>query len=351
MIQELLEHVCKEEASDLILTVGLPPQLRVLGDLQAIGSDPLTQADVATHCMGLLTEEQKGVLMTRKSIDFSKGFPGLSRFRFNVFHQRGSLALAARRIPFDIPDFESLGLPAATCSRLALKPHGLVLVTGAAGSGKSTTLASMIDYINRHRPVHIICLEDPIEYLHQHRKSTVEQREMYEDTPSFETALRDVFRQSPDVIMVGELRDTESMQLALTLAETGHLVLGTLHTQDAVQAVSRIMNFFPSSRQEQGFAQLSMVLSGVISQILLRTVDSTRRVLACEVMLASTAVRNLIRERQLQQLYSTIQTGGDAGMVTMNESLYRLVGRGLVDPASALERSPRPAELERMLER
>ncbi len=347
----MLEHVCSANASDLILTVGTPPQVRILGELRSFGDSPLTPDALDALCLALLTEEQKAVLHAKRSLDFSKGFPGLSRFRFNIFRQRGSLALAARCIPFSIPGFEALGLPAETCRRLALRPHGLVLVTGAAGSGKSTTLAAMIDYINTNRHAHIICLEDPIEYLHRHGLGTVEQREIYEDTPSFETALRDVFRQSPDVIMVGELRDTETMQLALTLAETGHLVLGTLHTQDSVQAISRIINFFPSSRQEQGYAQLSMVLSGVITQVLLKSADLSRRVLAYEVLLVTTAVRNLIREKQLQQIYSTIQTGADSGMVTMNESLYGLVARGIIERAAALERSPRSPELERMLER
>ncbi len=349
-LEYLLGEVCAKGASDLVLTVGTPPQLRVLGDLQPVGDYRLLPADVKSLCHSILNESQKQDLETSRSLDFSKGFPGLSRFRFNLFYQRGSMAMAARVIPFTIPAFEDLGLPAEVFRRFSLRPHGLVLVTGAAGSGKSTSLASMIDYINEHRHAHVICLEDPIEYLHHHRNSTVEQREIYEDAPSFAAALRDVFRQSPDVIMVGEMRDMETMQLALTLAETGHLVLGTLHTQDTVQAISRIVDSFPATHQQQIYTQLSMVLTGIVSQVLLLTSDRRRRVLAYEVMIANTAIRNLIRERQLQQIYSVIQTTRDEGMTTMNECMCRLVRAGTIERHTALERSPRQAELERMLE-
>ncbi len=349
-IEQLLDQVCAKGASDLIITVGTPPQLRILGDLQPLGNVDLLPADSEAICMSVLTESQKVLMAERSSLDFSKGFSGLSRFRFNVYRQRGSYALAARYIPFVVPSFEELGLPVDVFRRFSMRPHGLVLVTGAAGSGKSTSLASMIDYINEHRHAHVICLEDPIEYLHHHRKSTVEQREIYEDAPSFAAALRDVFRQSPDVIMVGEMRDMETMQLALTLAETGHLVMGTLHTQDTVQAISRIVDSFPAAHQQQIYTQLSMVLTGVVSQVLLMTADHRRRVLAYEVMLANTAIRNLIRERQVQQMYSVIQTSRDEGMSTMNESLCRLVRSGTIERKTAMERSTRPVELERMLE-
>lgn len=348
-IGQLLKEVCERQASDLILSVGTPPQLRILGDLQPVGDVALTPSDLESLCFSILTEEQRADLRVKCSLDFSRGFPGLSRFRFNIYYQRGSLALAARFIPYTIPSFEALGLPVEVLRQFSMRSNGLVLVTGAAGSGKSTSLAAMVDYINEHRQAHVICLEDPIEYLHHHRRSTVEQREIYEDTPSFSMALRDVFRQSPDVIMVGEMRDMETMQLALTLAETGHLVLGTLHTQDVVQAISRIVDSFPATHQQQIYTQLSMVLAGIVSQCLLMTSDRKRRVLAYEVLVANTAIRNLIRERQLQQIYSALQTGREDGMTTMNESLYRLVRSGDIDQKKARDRSARSAELERML--
>lgn len=348
-IEQFLEVVCRNRASDLLITVGTPAQMRLLGALQAIDSEVLRPDDTERLCMSVLGESQKRLLAEKSSIDFSKGFAGLSRFRFNIFRQRGSYALAARCIPYEVPSFDELGLPPALTAHLALSTHGLVLVTGAAGSGKSTTLAAMIDFINQRRHAHIICLEDPIEYLHRHEKCIIEQREIYEDSPSFAAALHDVFRQSPDVIMVGEMRDMETMQLALTLAETGHLVLGTLHTQDTVQAISRIVNAFPPGHQQEVNTQLSMVLNGVISQMLLVTADGKRRVLCYETMVVTTAIRNLIREKQLQQIYSVIQTGSAEGMNSMNASLARLVDTGVLDRKTALDVSPRCSELERML--
>ncbi len=347
-IEKLLEKVASSGGSDLILTAGAPPQIKILGKLHAVDDKPLEEMETETMGLSILNEIQKSHLAEHRSVDLSKGFLGLNRFRFNVFYQRGAVALAARLIPYRIPSFGELGLPAIV-QQFALYPHGLVLVTGPAGSGKSTTLAAMIDHINTHRSAHVICLEDPIEYLHSHKKSLIEQREIYEDAPSFADALQAVFRQSPDVIMVGEMRDLETMQLALTLAETGHLILGTLHTQDTTHAINRIVDIFPPSHQQQVYTQLSMVLSAIISQALLMTADQSRRVLACEVLHVNNAVGNLIRERQLQQVYSVIQTGKSEGMVTMNESLRRLVGEGKIDQDVAMERSPRPRELARML--
>lgn len=348
-IEKLLGQVYAKGASDLVLSAGTPPQFRILGELHPEGKYRLQPKDLEELCFSLLNDEQRSDLDKKRSLDFAKGFPGASRFRFNIFYQRGSLALAARLIPFTIPSFEDLGLPVEVFRRFALKPCGLVLITGAAGSGKSTSLAAIIDYINEYRQAHVICLEDPIEYLHQHRSSTIEQREIFEDAPSFSAALHDVFRQSPDVIMVGELRDMETMQLALTLAETGHLVLGTLHTQDTVQAISRIVDSFPATHQQQVYTQLASALTGVVSQALVMTADQKRRVLACEVLLANTAVRNLIREHQMQQIYSVIQTGNDEGMVTLNESLARLVKSGVIERKTAMDRSSRTVELERLL--
>ncbi len=347
-IEELLEKVSSDGGSDLILTAGAPPQIKILGVLHSVGDKPLTAKETETLGLSILNEVQKSLLWEKRSVDLSKGFEKLNRFRFNIFYQRGTIALAARMIPYRIPSFSELGLPAIV-QQFALCPHGLVLVTGPAGSGKSTTQAAMIEHINAHRASHIVCLEDPIEYLHSHGKSIIEQREIYDDAPSFPEALQGVFRQSPDVIMIGEMRDLETMQLALTLAETGHLILGTLHTQDTTHAINRIVDIFPPEHQQQIYTQLSMVLSGIISQALLMSADQTRRVLAYEVLHVNNAIGNLIRERQLQQIYSVIQTGKAEGMITMNESLRRLVAEGKIEQDVALERSPRPRELARML--
>ncbi len=347
-IEELLGKVSSSGGSDLILTSGAPPKLKILGVMHSVGDQPLGEDETRTLGLSVLNEAQRAILEEKRSVDLSKGFPGLNRFRFNVFYQRGTIALVARLIPYRIPSFAELGLPPIV-QQFALCPHGLVLVTGPAGSGKSTTLAAMIEYINRNRSLHVVCLEDPIEYLHAHGKCLIEQREIYDDAPSFAVALQAVFRQSPDVIMVGEMRDLETMQLALTLAETGHLIFGTLHTQDTTHAINRIVDIFPPAHQQQVYTQLSMVLSGIISQALLLTTDQSRRVLACEVLHVNNAIGNLIRERQLQQIYSVIQTGKSEGMMTMNESLRRLVAEGKIDQDVALERSPRPRELARML--
>ncbi len=347
-IEELLGKVSSSGGSDLILTCGAPPKLKILGVMHSVGDRPLEEEETRTLGLSVLNEAQRAILENKRSVDLSKGFPGLNRFRFNVFYQRGTLALVARLIPYRIPSFGELGLPPVV-QQFALCPHGLVLVTGPAGSGKSTTLAAMIEYINRNRSEHVVCLEDPIEYLHAHGKSLIEQREIHDDAPSFAVALQAVFRQSPDVIMVGEMRDLETMQLALTLAETGHLIFGTLHTQDTTHAINRIVDIFPPAHQQQVYTQLSMVLSGIISQALLLTTDQSHRVLACEVLRMNNAIANLIRERQLQQIYSVIQTGRTEGMMTMNESLRRLVGEGKIDQDLAIERSPRPRELARML--
>jgi len=347
-IEELLSKVSSAGGSDLILTSGAPPKIKVLGVLHSVGDRNLAEEDTRTLGLSVLNESQRALLEKKRSVDLSRGFPGLNRYRFNVFYQRGSIALAARLIPYRIPSFAELGLPPIV-QDFALLPHGLVLVTGPAGSGKSTTLAAMIEHVNVNRASHIVCLEDPIEYLHSHRKSIIEQREIYEDAPSFPDALQGVFRQSPDVIMVGEMRDLDTMQLALTLAETGHLILGTLHTQDTTHAINPIVDIFPPAHQQQVYTQLSMVLAGIVSQALLLSADQSRRVLACEVLRANNAIANLSRERQLQQIYSVIQTGKAEGMVTMNESLRRLVAEGKIDQDVALERSPRPRELARML--
>ena len=347
-LEFLLKEMWARKASDLLLTVGTAPRLRVHGLLEAVGSEVLDASDMERIAFSVLDAEQIKALQVQKSYDMSRGYVGLSRFRFNFFYQRDSIAMAVRVIPFQIPSFESLKLPEMV-KEFASRPHGLVLITGPAGSGKSTTLAAMLDYINTTRPVHVVCLEDPIEYLHHHKMSAIEQREIGQDAHSFADALHSVFRQSPDVIMVGEMRDLETIQLALSLAETGHLILGTLHTQDTTHAINRIVDVFPPAQQSQIYTQLSMVLVGVVAQQLLITSNADGRVLAAEVLNVNQAIRNLIREMQVQQIYSAIQTGRREGMITMNDSLKRLCDGGIVDMSVALSRSPRPKELEKML--
>ena len=348
ILEELLEEMCERKASDLLITVGTSPQLRINGILMPANYPQMDSATIERLAHQVLGDQRMKVLQARKSVDFSKGYEGLSRFRFNFYYQRSSISIAIRVIPFKIPAFEELGLPTVV-KDFSVRPHGLVLITGAAGSGKSTTMAAMLDFINQNRRLHIVCLEDPIEYLHHHRLSVIDQREIGEDAHSFAEALHSVFRQSPDVIMVGEMRDLETIQLVLSLAETGHLIMGTLHTQDTTHAINRIVDVFPPSQQQQIYTQLSMVLVGIVAQQLLITKDATRRVLACEVMNVNQAIRNLIREMQVQQLYSAVQTGRIEGMVTMNDSLKQLFDKGLIDSGTAMSRSPRPKELARML--
>ncbi len=347
-MNQLLEEMVRQQASDLLIMAGTAPQFRVNGVLVPCGATPLHDDQTRSLAESLLTKPNRAKLEEDRSIDLAYSIDGLSRFRINVFFQRNSVAMAIRMIPHDIPAFETLGLPMIVRD-FASSPHGLVLITGPAGSGKSTTLASMIDFINETRHAHVVCIEDPIEYLHHHRKSVIAQRELRSDAHTFSGALRSVFRQSPDVILVGEMRDLETMQLALTLAETGHLILATLHTQDTTHAINRIVDVFPPDQQQQVYVQLSMVLVGIISQQLLMTTDKTRRVLAYEVMTVNNAIRNQIREMHIQQIYSVIETGASEGMVTMNDSLARLFHEGLITEEKALRRSPRPKELVRLL--
>lgn len=297
----------------------------------------------------MLSERQQILLETYKSVDFSREFEGSAKFRFNVYYQRGSLAVAGRIIPDEIPTFTELGLP-GILKEFADRPSGLFLVTGPAGSGKSTTLAVMMHYINSCKRLHLITLEDPIEYEHHHIKGLVDQREIGTDVDSFSEALKAVTRQSPDVIMVGELRDLESIALALTIAETGHLVLATLHTRDAVHAISRIVDVFPSGQQEQIYVQLSQVLIGVAAQQLILSQDESKLVLACEIMRVNSGIQNLIREKKVEQIYSMIQAGRGEGMVTMNESLRELVSLDLIDPDTALAKTTRPKELVQLMD-
>jgi len=348
LFHKILKTAVDGGASDVHLKSGTPVVFRINRQLVPIEAPIPTEDWVNSVVDQVVPRHGKDQLAETREVDFSYYVPGIGRFRTNVFQQRGSLCLAMRYVKAEIPEFEQLGL-LPIVKKIAESPRGIVLVAGATGSGKSTTLAAIIDHINHHRAQHVICLEDPIEYLHTHRKSIIEQREIYEDALSFSSALQSVFRQSPDVIMIGEMRDMETIQLALTLAETGHLILATLHTQDTTHAINRIVDVFPASHQQQIYTQLSMVLSGVIAQTLLLGADGDRRVLACEVMMVNSAIRNLIRERQLQQVYSVIQTGKAEGMMTLNDALKRLVDERRIDAETAMERSPRPKELARQL--
>lgn len=348
-LPDLLQGMLDLKASDLLLTVGTPPQYRVHGHLQAAGEGALTPEDTERFAAEVLGGGRRAELFEkRKSADLSHALGDRARFRVNVFRQKGFAALALRHISTVIPSYEDLGLP-ETLHEFSAQPFGLILITGPTGSGKSTTLAAMLDEVNRKRAAHIICVEDPIEYLHTHKGCTVEQIEIGEDSLSFKDAMRHLFRQTPDVIMVGEMRDPETIALALTLAETGHLVLATLHTQDTSNAINRIVDSFPADQQPQVLMQLSMTLVGICSQQLLRTRRADRRVLACEVMKATGAIRNLIREGSVQQLYSVVQTGRAEGMISMEESLRQLVALDLIDEATAINRSFRPKEMVRLL--
>src|SRR6266480_4598213 len=311
-------------ASDLHITTGSPPQLRIDGNLVPLKTPPLTPVETKQLCYSILTDAQKHKFEEENELDLSFGVKGLSRFRANVFMQRGAVAGAFRTIPFKILTFQELGLP-NTVAELTKKPRGLILVTGPTGSGKSTTLASIIDKINTDRHEHILTIEDPIEYLHPHKNCLVNQREVGADTASFKKALKYILRQDPDVVLIGEMRDLETIEAALVTAETGHLCFATLHTNSAVQTINRIIDVFPPNQQSQIRAQLSFVLEGVVCQTLLPRATGDGRVPALEVMIPNAAIRNLIREDKVHQLYSQMQIGqGKSGMQTLNQSLAAL---------------------------
>jgi twitching motility protein PilT len=344
----LFREMLSRKASDLLLTVGTPPQFRIHGALVAMAAEPLDAQTTQRLAHQLANDRQRRELETRQNCDFSIGVEGLSRFRIHIYQQRDTLSITVRSIPLEIPDFHTLGIP-DFAHELIARPNGLILVTGPVGSGKSTTLATMVDHINRTRHAHIVCIEDPIEYIHVHQRSVLEQREVHHDTPSFEDALRAVFRESPDVIMVGELRDLETIRLALTLAETGHLILSTLHTQDTAHAVHRIVDVFPPDQQQQITTQLSMVLVGVLAQQLLPAADGQGLVLATEILHVNSAIRNLIRERQAQQIHSVIQTHRHEHMITMTDALCELCAAGRITQDTAIHRAPHPKELLSLL--
>lgn len=347
-LHELLKTLVEAGGSDLHITTNTPPQIRVDGKLLPLDLPPLNAVETKQLCYSVLTDSQKHKFEEDNELDLSFGVKGLSRFRGNIFIQRGAVAGVFRVIPYKILSFEELGLPPVV-KDLAEKPRGLILVTGPTGSGKSTTLASIIDFININRKEHIITIEDPIEYLHPHKGCLVNQREVGADTKGFKTALKYVLRQDPDVVLVGELRDLETIEAALTLSETGHLCLATLHTNSCAQTINRIVDVFPAYQQPQIRAQLSFVMEGVLSQTLIPKVGGGR-VLAMEIMVPNPAIRNLIREDKVHQIYSQMQVGQDKfGMQTMNQSLYFLYARRLITLDDAMGRSSDPEELKQMI--
>jgi twitching motility protein PilT len=347
-LQQLLKAMVDKGASDLHLSTGSAPQLRIDGDLVPLRVNPLGPVDIKQLCYSILTDAQKMKFEEDQELDLSFGVKNLCRFRANVFMQKGAVGAVFRTIPFKIRTFEELGLP-PIIEELCNKPRGLVLVTGPTGSGKSTTLAAMIDKINTERHEHIITLEDPIEFLHQHKSCVVNQREVGTDTHSFKKALRSVLRQDPDVVLVGEMRDLETIEAALTTAETGHLCFGTLHTNSAPQTINRVIDVFPPHQQSQIRAQLSFVLEGVVCQTLLPKA-SGGRVAALEVMIPNSAIRNLIREDKLHQIYSQMQLGqGTSGMQTLNQCLAGLYLKREVTLEDAIGASSDPNELQQII--
>ena len=347
-IRALLQKTIQLQASDLHLTVGAAPTFRVRGDLQPLaGADQLSPDDVEKLIFDLVSEEQKDLLLTQKEIDFSFAYGEEARFRVNAFHQRGYLAASLRRIPLTVPTIEELNLPKILVDFCNL-PQGFILVTGPTGHGKSTTIASMIQLINETRPVHVITIEDPIEYIYPHKKSIVDQREMHLDTYSWEVALRSALREDPDVVMIGEMRDYETIASAITIAETGHLVFATLHTNSAAQSIDRIIDAFPDVQQQQIKTQLASILEGVISQRLIPTLAGGL-IPALEIMLPSPAVRSVVREGKTHQLDNIISTSFDQGMISLERALAKLVADGKVSKEVARSYTIRPEEFDRLV--
>ncbi len=350
-LHQLLATMIEKGASDLHVTVGTPPQLRLSGHLSPLDFPPMSATDTKQLCYSVMTDFQKLKFEENWELDLSFGVKGLSRFRANIFMQRGAVGGAFRAIPFKIRTFEELNLP-PIAAKLAEKPRGLILVTGPTGSGKSTTLAAMIDKINNEQHDHIVTIEDPIEFIHTHKKCLINQREVNSDTKSFKAALKSILRQDPDVVLVGEMRDLETIEAALTISETGHLTFGTLHTNSCAQTINRIVDVFPPSQQPQIRAQLSFVLEGVLSQILVPKKDGKGRVLALEIMIPNPAIRNLIREDKVHQIYSIMQTGQTKfGMQTMNQSLFDSYSKSLISYDEAVSRSSNPEEFINMVNR
>jgi len=350
-LHQLLKTLVERGGSDLHLTTNSPPMIRVDGDLTPLDFPPLTVPETKQLVYSILTDVQKHRFEENLELDLSFGVKGLARFRGNVFMQRGAVSAVFRQIPYEILGFRELGVPPIV-ETLCNKPRGLVLVTGPTGSGKSTTLATMIDKVNREQPRHIVTIEDPIEFLHTHKRCIVNQRELHADTHSFPNALKAVLREDPDVVLVGEMRDLETMECALRIAETGHLTMATLHTNSAVQTLNRIIDAFPANQQPQVRAQLSFVLEGVLCQSLLPRASGKGRCLAMEILIPTPAIRNLIREDKLHQIYSMMQTGQNKyGMQTFNQSLATLVYRRVISQELAVSISSFPDELIEMLQR
>jgi twitching motility protein PilT len=350
-VDDLLERMVARGASDLHVAVGSQPVVRVSGKLERLEEFPaLTPDDSLRLLYRMMSTEQQKHLEIKRQLDLSYSIPGLARFRVNIYFQRESLGAAFRMIPSEIKSLEALGMP-QQLHDLAKKPRGLILVTGPTGSGKSTTLAAVIDEINQNRSEHIMTIEDPIEFLHSHKRCVVNQREIGPDATSFAEALRGALRQDPDVILLGEMRDLETIATALTAAETGHLVFATLHTQDAPSTVDRLIDVFPAAQQEQVRVQIAATLQAVVTQTLVPTADGQKRVAACEILLPDDAVRNLIRQAKVEQIYSVMQTNTSRGMQTLEQSLAELVMRGAVSQDMALSRSSRPEQLLGLLQR
>jgi len=347
-LEQLLTKMVEKNASDLHLTAGVPPQYRVDGNLLPAEGEPLDPETCQKLIYSILREEQKKRFEQTHELDLSFGIRGVARFRANVFQQRGATAAAIRMIPHEILGFDRLGLPRVVVG-FAAQPNGLVLVTGPTGSGKSTTLAAMIDKINRERPCHIVTIEDPIEYVHPHRKAIVNQREIGSDTQSFPAALKYILRQDPDVILIGEMRDLETVSAALNVAETGHLVFATLHTNSTYESINRMVDVFPTNQQKQVLAQLAFVLRGVLTQQLIPHRRGQGRVMVAEVLVCTPAIAALIREGKVHQIYTLMQAGQKHGMQTMNQGLHQAYSAGEITLHEALSRSLNPQELEQML--
>ena len=350
-LPDMLKQTVELQGSDLHLSIGSPPQVRVHGELQRLDYPDLTPTDTKSLSYAVLTDAQKKRFEETLELDFSFGIRGVARFRCNMFNQRGAVGAVYRQIPERIRPFDELGLP-AVLAKMAERPRGLVLVTGPTGSGKSTTLAAMIDKINAERHGHILTVEDPIEYLHQHKKCLINQRELHSDTHSFTAALRAALREDPDVVLIGEMRDLETVESALRIAETGHLTFGTLHTNSASSTINRIIDVFPSHQQSQIRTQLSLVVEGIVCQALLPRTDGKGRVVSLEILVPTPGIRNLIREDKVHQIYSAMQTGQEKlGMQTMNQSLATLYSKRLITLEAAMNASSLKDELEQMISR
>lgn len=351
VINELLKLMVERKASDLHITANLSPHLRIDEKLVPLEYEAFTPQATKELCYSILDKFQIDKFEQNKEFDFAFEVKGLSRFRVNIFLQRKNVGMAIRALPYKIMTFQECGLPVDIVNDLCCRPKGLVLVTGSTGSGKSTTLTSMIDKINSERPCHIISVEDPIEFVHENKKAIVDQRELGDDTHSFSGALKHVLRQDPDVILIGEMRDLETIEAALMIAETGHLVFGTLHTSDSVQTINRIVDVFPAHQQQQVRTQLSFVLIAVLAQQLIPKTGGKGRVLATEILISNYAMRSLIREEKVHQIYSLIQTSKKDGMKTMNQSLYELHSQKLISYEDAVGRTTEPQDLLRLFKK